>query len=76
MYSDMSDSDLAALRDKLRASLTARLTDPTVAMGSNRRVEFQQSPQEIRNELQLVLGEITRRTGCALRRPIYPVSMR
>jgi hypothetical protein len=73
MYSDMSDADLAALRDKLRASLTARLTLPTVAQGSGRRTEFQQDPEQIRTELQLVQAEIARRTGTPSRGPIYVV---
>jgi hypothetical protein len=74
MYSDMSDADLTALRDKLRASLTARLTQPTVAQGSGRRSEFQQSPDQIRAELQVVQAEIARRAGTASRGPIYVVS--
>jgi hypothetical protein len=73
MYSDMSDSDLEALRDKLRASLTARLTQPTTAAGNGRRAEYQQAPQEIRSELQLVIAEIARRAGTTARRPIYLV---
>jgi hypothetical protein len=71
MYSDLADSDLSALRDKLRASLTNRLTAPTVAAGSGRRVEYQQPIAEIRTELQNVLAEIARRGGTVARGPIY-----
>jgi hypothetical protein len=71
MYSDLSDADLTTLRDKLRNSLTDRLTKPTVAAGTGRRAEYQQAPQEIRAQLDLVLAEITRRAGGRLRRPIY-----
>jgi response regulator of citrate/malate metabolism len=73
MYSDMSDSDLTTLRDKLRASLTDRLTKPTVAMGSGRRAEYGQEVSQIREELQVVQAEVDRRAGGTAnsRRPIY-----
>jgi hypothetical protein len=71
MYSDMSDSALTTLRDTLRASLTARLTQPTLAQNGARKAEYQVNLQEIRTELQNVQAEIDRRAGRSMRRPIY-----
>jgi hypothetical protein len=71
MYSDMSDSDLTALRDKYRVALSDRLTKPTLAQNGPRKAEYQTDVQQIRTELQNVQAEIDRRAGTTMRRPIY-----
>lgn len=74
MYGHLSTDDLTALRDKLQAAYTARLTGPTVAVGSGRRVEYQGSVADIKRELQAVVGELERRAGRTYGGPIYPVN--
>lgn len=73
MYGHLTVEELTILRDKLQTSLTARLTAPTSAEGSGRRVQYQQDPAKIRAELNLVLAELSRRSGTVARGPIYMV---
>lgn len=74
MYGHLTKSELTTLRDKLQASLTARLTEPTEAAGANRSVKYAVRVQDIRRELDAVLAELGRREGAApVRRPIYIV---
>jgi hypothetical protein len=72
-YGHFSIPQLETLRDSLIASLTKRLTAPTEASGTGRTVKYQQSPDEIRSELNLVAAEIEQRNNpCSARRgPIY-----
>lgn len=73
MYEHMALSDLTALRDRLIASLHARLTGPSMAESTGRRVQYQQSVDQIRREIEAVNAEITRRAGRVTRVPIYMV---
>ena len=57
MYGHFTVSELQALRDKLQASLTARLTEPTEAAGANRSVKYAVRVQDIRRELGLSRGK-------------------
>jgi hypothetical protein len=73
LYSHLADADLTALRDKLLAALHDRLTGPTGAGTSSRHVQYQQRPQDIRDQLAQVNAEIDRRASprCGGGRPIY-----
>jgi hypothetical protein len=71
MYGHFTVAELEALRDKLQASLTARLTAPTEAAGANRSVKYAIRVQDIRRELELVMAELARRSGTVARGPIY-----
>jgi hypothetical protein len=55
----------------MRASLSDRLTKPTLAQNGPRKAEYQTDLQQIRTELQNVQAEIDRRAGTTMRRPIY-----
>lgn len=71
IYSDLTDSELSALRTRLRDSLHDRLTAPTLAMSKDRRAEYQQNPDQIRAALAEVNAEIGRRACTPARAPIY-----
>lgn len=73
IYSHFTDPQLTELRDKLVASLTARLTAPTSASTNGRSVSFQQRTDEIRREIEAVNAEVATRQGLSVRRPIYLV---
>jgi hypothetical protein len=73
IYSHLTETALAELRDKLVASLTQRLTAPTSASTNGRMVAYQQRTEEIRREITAVNDELANRQGCATRRPIYVV---
>ena len=73
IYSHLTETALAELRDKLVASLTQRLTAPTSASTNGRMVAYQQRTEEIRREITAVNDELANRQGCATRRPIYVI---
>lgn len=73
IYRHLSDAELAAMRDRLLASLQQRLTAPTSASNNGRNVQYQQSAKDIRKELEQVIEEIDSRAGHCARRPIYLV---
>lgn len=73
LYSHLTTDELTALRGKLLASLTDRLTGPTSVGYQNRSVAYQQSTADIRRELAAIGDELAARTGSATRRPIYVV---
>lgn len=73
IYSHLSVTELEALRSKLSASLTDRLTAPTSAGYNGRNVQFQQRISDIRRELESVQAELARRQGGVVRGPIYLV---
>lgn len=72
-YGHYTVSQLETLRDRLLASLHDRLTAPTSAAGTGRRVDYQQNPDQIRAELVAVNAELARRAGTVARGPIYIV---
>lgn len=72
-YSHLTDDELTALRAKLVASLTDRLTAPTAASSSGRSVQYQQRTQDLRDEIAAVNAEIASRTGRSAGGPIYLV---
>jgi hypothetical protein len=63
LYGHYTVEQLEALRDRLLASLHDRLTAPTMAGGSGRQVQYQQSPAEIRRELAVINAELALRAG-------------
>lgn len=73
IYSHLSETQLAAMRDKLVTSLTERLTAPTSASTNGRAIAFQQRTAEIRREIEAVNDEMSQRQGLASRRPIYVI---
>lgn len=72
-YSHYTVDELAALRDRLMASLHDRLTGPTSAASNGRSVQYAAQTDGIRKELAAVNAELARRNGQATRRPIYMV---
>lgn len=73
IYSHLTEQELTALRTKLVASLTDRLTAPTSASNNGRAVAFQQRTDEIRREIEAVNAELGARQGAPSRRPIYVI---
>ena len=73
IYSHLANEQLTALRDKLVASLTDRLTAPTSASTNGRAVAFQQRTDEIRREIEAVNAELAARQGNATRGPIHVI---
>ena len=74
LYSHYTDAELQALRDRLMGALHDRLTGPSAATTSNgRHIQYQNVTADLRKELADVNTEIARRSGQAVRRPIYMV---
>lgn len=71
IYSHLGTDELTALRQRLVASLTDRLTMPTSAGHQGRNVAYQQRSEDIRREIAAVNDELAARQGTRTRAPIY-----
>lgn len=71
LHSHLDDAQLAALRDKLHASLVDRLTSATSIGMQGRNVAYQQRTDDIRREISAIGDELALRQGRATRGPIH-----